>query len=319
MFLATHGLGRIKMGILCCFLLCFISIANAVSIVFVHIGKTLPPYLEESIAQARFFNKECPIYLIANNEALKHAKKNLGVYMISYEDLKKSSQHKKFKKSSPLNRDFRGGFVFFATERFFVLDDFMKQYQIKDLFHLESDVMLYADLKNLAPFFKGLYRGMIAATFDNDKRCIPGILYISESKPLDKLTEFIAETKAPNDMEYLSKFKDKYHHTYVDYLPIVMPSVGLKSVYSNNYEVLASVFDAAALGQYLGGIDPRNPGASGKGFINESCVFNPANFEFIWENDSEGRRVPYLFYRGEKCRINNLHIHSKNLKQFLSR
>jgi hypothetical protein len=74
------------------------------------------------------------------------------------------------------------------------------------------------------------------------------------------------------------------------------------------YETFNSIFDGAAIGQYLGGIhsDPNL-----KGFINEKTVFNVAKYNYIWENDE-----PFMVYLDNKIKINNLHIHSKNLKQF---
>ena len=85
--------------------------------------------------------------------------------------------------------------------------------------------------------------------------------------------------------------------------------------YYNNIEAFQSIFDAAALGQYLGGIDPNN-GPSSPGFINESCVFNPSLLSYEWINDDRGRKIPYIIFSGEKYRINNLHIHCKNLILF---
>ncbi|MDZ4124685.1 MAG: hypothetical protein U1E02_10985, partial [Hydrogenophaga sp.] len=66
-----------------------------------------------------------------------------------------------------------------------------------------------------------------------------------------------------------------------------------------------------------GGIDPRN-GVAGPGFITSQCLFNPSRLQFEWKVDTENRKVPYLIFGKEKYRINNLHIHSKNLKLFLS-
>jgi len=78
------------------------------------------------------------------------------------------------------------------------------------------------------------------------------------------------------------------------------------------------LFDGAAIGQYLGGVDPRNQ-KSKPGFINESCVFNPSRFLFEWIKDDKGREIPYAIFKDCKYRINNLHIHSKNLAKFKSR
>jgi hypothetical protein len=89
--------------------------------------------------------------------------------------------------------------------------------------------------------------------------------------------------------------------------------------YSRNFNLFQSVFDAAALGQYLGGIDPFYHGPSLPGFINESCLFNPSAMTYTWERDEEGRLVPYATFKNETYKINNLHIHCKDLKRFSSK
>jgi hypothetical protein len=87
--------------------------------------------------------------------------------------------------------------------------------------------------------------------------------------------------------------------------------------YTSHVDEFQSLFDACAYGQYLGGIDPRN-GPDGPGYLNPVCVFNCSFMDFEWGVDDEGRKVPYVIYGAKKYRINNLHIHSKDLKQFAS-
>ena len=80
------------------------------------------------------------------------------------------------------------------------------------------------------------------------------------------------------------------------------------------YEKVNSIFDAAAIGQYLGGVDPRNIPYDTTGFINEGCVFDPSNFKYKWINSE-----PFMVLEnGHEVKINNLHIHSKNLKRFIN-
>jgi hypothetical protein len=67
---------------------------------------------------------------------------------------------------------------------------------------------------------------MIAATFDNDNRCIPGFVYIENEMPIYELTKFIATqvVHGGNDMIFLAQFKNKYRNTYIDHLPILSSS-----------------------------------------------------------------------------------------------
>jgi hypothetical protein len=72
------------------------------------------------------------------------------------------------------------------------------------------------------------------------------------------------------------------------------------------------LFDGAAIGQYLGGVDPRNNSSNSIGFVNEQCIFNVSNYKYIWKNNE-----PYMIINGSIVKINNLHIHCKDLKKFM--
>lgn len=307
--------------------------AEGYSIVFIHIGPTLPRYTETALLQARAFNPDCPIILVANECAFAHfAWKEdfkLNVTQVSCESLKKTLDHQRFIKDSKCTDPFWR----YTSERFLYLNDLIAQYKLENVFHLENDNMLYVNLEELLPVFKSQYPGM-AATFDNDERCIPGFVYISSSYSVNSLAKCFADhaKKGLNDMQILSIFKNTNKRGLIANLPIIMEEYIDKNLlispmghlaknkhdYCNNIDVFQSIFDAAALGQYLGGINPAN-GDSSPGFINERCLFNPSLLTYEWLVDEQGRKVPYAIFDGKKYRINSLHIHSKNLEAFFSK
>jgi hypothetical protein len=305
------------------------------SIVFIHIGKSIPSHVSIALLQARAFNPDCPIIFVANEEALRDFSLNDSQANITYifcESLNKTEEHIKFSNKSGLNSHWREGFWLYTSERFLYLNDLIVQHGLKNVFHMEHDNMLYVDLKELLPIFKAHYPGL-GITMDNDDRCIPGIVFIRNVKAMRLLASFFADTAGENnnDMQTLSKFKKIYgsHLTanlpvttqeYVDTQSLVTPS-GKTTKNKNDYclhvDLFQSIFDAAAIGQYLGGTDPRN-GLSAPGFINEACVFNPSLLTYEWIIDDMERKVPFAVYANKKYRINNIHVHSKNLLQFAS-
>jgi len=305
------------------------------SIVLIHLGPEIPQYLTTCVEQVRVFNPDVPIYLLGNERALARIPKTLPVIFIAVESLSKSSSHQLFLRRNHLDKNFLRGFWLYTTERFFYLYELMKKFELKDVVHVENDIMIYFDLKEALPVFQKNYSNQIAATFDNDDRCIAGFLYISNLEPIKALTNFIAQRihLGGNDMELLSQFKNAHFQTAMDYLPILMPAYAqdhpLESLshhrtstperFSNHFDEFQSIFDAAALGQYLGGVDPIHTSQPTIGFVNESALFNVADFQFEWVLDNQGRAVPYALYKDQKYRINNLHIHSKNLRSFLSK
>jgi hypothetical protein len=313
---------------------CFFSISlfgSDYSIAFVHIGKKLPDYLEIALGQARLFNKNCPIFLIANTDALQCKSPLIDQHNITYipiESLKRSNDHLLFLMASKLDHNWRDGFWNHTTERFFYLSEAIEHLDLKNVFHLENDNMLYVDLETLLPIFKRKYPGMGIILFD-DNHCVPSFMYISNKQPLQKLcTEIIPSArKKLDDMSSLGVFKKSNPKEVVDCLPIIMDEYPRNypvhsknpALFSTNLELFQSIFDGASIGQYLGGCDPfHGPESLRSGMINPYCVFDPSFLQFEWQLDEERRNVPYMTYQGKTYRINNLHIHCKDLNKFKS-
>ena len=89
-------------------------------------------------------------------------------------------------------------------------------------------------------------------------------------------------------------------------------------LFDGDFDSFHGIFDAAAIGQYLGGVDPRNEPYYGPGFINETAMYSPADLNVRWERDSQNRLVPLGSCGGTDFPIFNLHIHSKDLAAFRS-
>ena len=148
---------------------------------------------------------------------------------------------------------------------------------------------------------------------DNPIRCIPGIMFIPNYNVLEKCMECFQPQK--NDMD---NWASSYHknHNNIDTLPIGTDD---SLSFCENYSKYDAVFDAAAIGQYLGGIDPRNttPGERTTGFVNETCIIDYSKFSFLWKPNKNKRMCPYIIMNDKECAVINLHVHSKNLKQFI--
>ena len=76
-----------------------------------------------------------------------------------------------------------------------------------------------------------------------------------------------------------------------------------------------SIFDGAAIGQYLGGVDPRNIRKDTVGFVNTTCVIKYNKYEFKWIKKGE-YSFPHIEINNKLIPINNIHFHCKNLKKF---
>jgi hypothetical protein len=293
-------------------------------IVLVHIGDVFFDYINICLKQIRKFN-DCEIFLVMS-DLHQNKIKCAGVNFISLENLNKSEYHLEFLRTNKLDSAFRSGFWKSATERFFVLNDVVIQYNLKNIFHFENDVMIYCDLEGINE--KCLVNKFeMLAPFDNHRRCIPSFVFFKDTSILSELNKFILRYNNMNDMELLSQFEKESDQ--VGFLPVVPPNYQWRwkikllnrnlEKFSENYIVFESIFDAAALGQFLGGADSRNlasPSKLAKGFINESALYKASSFDYIWESDDKGREIPHIIYNGHQIKINNLHVHSKNLIDF---
>jgi hypothetical protein len=302
-------------------------------IVFVHLGPHLPTFLSIALAQAHAFCPTAEILLIAHKNAT--GKENLREYvtLIHAEDILKTKEHEQFNQLSTLDKGFREGFWHYATERLFYLDDLITQFNLKNTFHLENDNLLYVDLAELLPIFMRNYSG-IAAPFESDNRGFASFIFIPDKECIHALAYHLRQhaRSGQNEMHLLNSFKNAYGPAFLDHLPTTtqeyVANYGLRNIsgaqcsiepgkFYNHIDEFDSIFDGAAHGQYLGGIDPRNA-PIGPGFINEESFFNPRFLTYIWINDALGRKIPYVIFQNKKFRINNLHIHSKNLIEFAS-
>jgi hypothetical protein len=314
------------------FIVCVVPLQA--NIVFVHLGTKIPDYVYVALEQARLFNQQRPIYLIANEEAITNNTYDFthhDLTVVLCEDLEESEPHHIFAQHTPLNPTHREGFWRKATERFFYLHELIASRNLEHVVHVESDNMLYVDLDDIEAALS-LYKG-IGAVFDCDYRCIPSFVYIAHSQALEHFVTQIAEhaEKGYNDMEELALYRKQFSRNYIADLPLIMVEYEVKhhlgnslgqrpvepSRYWNNINNFNSIFDGAALGQFLGGIDPRN-GPSVPGFINETTVFNPSKMKIEWHKDKQGRQIPFATCGASTYRINNLHIHSKRLEEFRS-
>ena len=306
---------------------------SAANVVQVHLGDTVPPFLYEQLRQLRLFNPSLPVFLILNSGALYDSRTldRLGVTVVRKEAIRKCRNHRRFLALKSLDQRYWKPFWRSASERFFLIESFLAACGIKSVVHLENDVMLYVGLDRLMPVLASSY-GHIAVTMDGDRRCIPGFAYIHDRESLSRMNDFvtgISILKRYNDMQSLGAFMREVGPPACDSLPVVpdryRPLFGFANrlgekvesgYFDRRYREFGGVFDAAALGQYLGGVDSRSAKDT-RGFVNETAVYDPRNFKLAWRVEG-GLRVPFGEIGDETFPVFNLHIHSKNLIPFMS-
>lgn len=232
---------------------------------------------------------------------------NININIINIEDLIPDY----INMSSKLNNAYRNGFWELTSYRFKAIYEYMKLYNIINIIHIENDVVIYKNVDTI-PFHN---INKLLLTMDSENRCIPGLMFIPTANILKKCLDIFNPNL--NDMQ---NFSNCYYNLsdYIDTLPIFIENNenNITKMITKNFKYYNCIFDAAAIGQYLGGVDPRNMSGDTKGFVNETCVINYSKYNFIWKNENN-KKIPYIIINNIEYPIVNLHIHCKDLKSFI--
>ena len=326
-----------------------------INLLYIHIGKNLPEYIYDSIYQSLLVSPDTKIYVILDDTLIMDVKNKIKQFDTTLYNKNNKLPKIEYIPISILNiskdyidyidnlpdstKAFRDAFWVSTTARFFYIEAFMKLFCLEHVIHIENDIMLYENLDSLPLDYTKLY--MVRDCEGTEPRVIPSIVYIPNHLVLNKLTTFMLSillnsNRVVNDMELLGRYSDDD----VMYFP-----------FDFNTE-LPFIMDGAAIGQFLGGIDPRNlndfnavsPSQQeflrinnpSKGFINEKSTFKPNTVNiFTKKMHMDNTIVPIdLVYASQEKdeqeqdeqdehviklkQIMNLHIHSKQLNQFSS-
>ena len=201
--------------------------------------------------------------------------------------------------------------------RLFYIQEFIKEKQLKNVLHFDNDVLLYENPEKIIELMDNVYDDFTITAHNHDE-VVMGMSYIKNENCLDGLIKFIEnELKInpqdlknkydgyPSEMRLISAYKE------IKTIPILPEKIS-ESRYTNNYYKFKSVFDPSSYGQYISGTySDKKPGWFG---VHQEIG------KFIANNDIEvifEDRNPYLIFKEQKIKINNLHIHSKQTEKYL--
>lgn len=288
--------------------------------IFVHLGTSIPRYLEENLRRTIGLFPKNEIYLLTNNKKLLSSNiKNLHTW-----EYITSERHKYLLEKMRKRKDFREGFWRLSLERLFALTQFQLSTGYSKLLLVESDVMVFpnfpADRVNALPF--------LAWCPYNSKLDIASLLYSANYKAAEYLQDEIEKHLLNNfshtDMSILNEIRNSSQGK-VELFPIVKnkmsSTLNKKSNFDNlilkdisaNFEMFNGIFDGAALGVWLTGKNLENTHGtlvlhdrwlvdSGDSYVDPSAV------DYILTPRGE----IYLIDMNTLIPVYNLHIHSKN-------
>ena len=309
------------------------------NIVYAYIGP-LPPYSVDTVHQSRLFF-DGPLYFIVSDLSSAYIpvlQDRYNVTIVPYETVKDEGFQAMIEDNIDKFPDISGmgtrsKLMIYAFERFFVLNQLMKQKGIRDVLFMELDNLIYNDPRQ---WLSGFRQSEMAYMFDDGGRASAGIAYIKNTPILEHFLNycvtFIQEDTKNIMKNSLQEMVVLYYFwqentNRVQFLPILWPSKvegdGTDFINASyTFPLYDSIFDAASLGICIGGLDLYHTnGALVKGIKGPWSMFDYSGYRLEWQLDSEERHIPYLWSetRRDWIRVNNLHIHSKELMSYLSR
>lgn len=277
------------------------------NIILVSIGN-FQEYILDNIRQLLKLKIE-NIYIITDKEFFVNFEHYKNIKLIDVNELN-DSYH--FFHKTNLDKSFRNGFWTLTSLRFFYIYALMEKYNLENCIHIENDVLLYYNIQILEDKLDKHY---LYIPFDTYKRNIASIIYIPNHYIFKRILDNYDFTK--NDMENFINIK--INTNLIQNFPIFPTKYAMTSeelFVSENYHLFNFIFDAAAIGQYIGGVDPRNMPGDTRGFINETCIIK-YNLYDIYFKENDNIKRPFITIHNEEIPIFNLHIHSKNLSAFM--
>lgn len=292
------------------------------AIILYHAGNTLPIHIPDMLNQLRFWNPTERIIFLASRTVRGHECFSRNKITFLNRETLRTKKVDNFLKHWGRKED---DFWTVTATRFFYISECMRVFGIQSVFHTENDVLVYHDGEKYRNLFQTLVPYM-AITPGGPDKCMTGWMFIRNYMALDEMLEWWTsllsrhshkeikkrfETDMVNEMSLLK--------IYMNNSPKLIPLPILPfGDYSNMFVYFNSVFDPASYGQLVGGTREGVPGAKPKDhYIGQYFLNNPmSHVVFRLENNC---KVPYLQWTvDDSVRINNLHIHSKQLYKYVS-
>jgi len=237
-------------------------------VLFIHLGegkvRHLFPNMQRVAAQIR--GKNIEVVLAATNDNLISEARSLNFKAIKY-STKPEVQSVFDRHTQEHDYKFRDGFWRYSIERLFAISDVFEQLDAGSILHIESDVITF---KNFP--FSEVFQ-LINTTWCrfNDDSDVAALLFLPSQEKSEllkmQLLELLADNPNLTDMSALSLLARI--HSSIDYFPLVERK---DSLYLNSnttspksadqvsklFKKFNGIFDAAPLGMYILGQDPRN-------------------------------------------------------------
>jgi hypothetical protein len=218
----------------------------AAPLVWVELGRKPAKYLINSLKLHTELFPNSQKFMIVNGQ-YSESVKDLNIEVVSIEDLPSRTEIHDFQNLNKAWNGLQKNYWTNTTARFFALNSFMKDRNIKKLIHLESDCVLLSHVGVNQHFMLDGWGMRVAKQFK--RYGCASVLLVNQQAELQKFLDFTIvnwEIEGYTDMNALGDFIDE--------------SDGAGFLYSGNPIEPSNkeVFDGVTIGRYFLGSDARN-------------------------------------------------------------
>lgn len=258
----------------------------------------IPDYAKYSFQQTKYFLKDSPVVL-TNNNITEFAEEINNFFNLC---------------KTGFPSFYKDTFWLTTLLRLYIVYLYVSKNNINEFIHLEYDNLIYSDLKEITNLPKSIYFTRVGPFCSS-----AGFVYCNNLESFEKFINNLKQLLQKGE-HIVRKFTQHenlsemilidliYTHTKntIDYLPILPYQPG-----NDNFDKLNVLFDGASYGQYLGG---TNNGHDKGYYAFHHYVGQEIHKKIL---DITFDKIPYIIFNNKKIPILNLHIHSKNLKNFI--
>lgn len=265
--------------------------------------------------------------LVCSSSSARGISKSLADLAI-LEDFYDSSEFESVSSTLTSSLDFRDGLWRYSLERFFALRQLVDTLNIDSFVHAELDQLLFRVDEMVDSISQSGKKG-IFLPFHSPVAAVASVVYCNKISALDSFLEYCHRAKAiTNEMAALAQWSSTARKHLVA-LPTLVEFSNKSSPVPRGVpllpaERLSGVVDAAQLGQWVGGIDPRNVPLPSKPMTRFADHDGPdrlsrADLEHLRLSlDSDSGHLRGEFQDADSIKVFNLHLHSK-IHPFIAR
>jgi hypothetical protein len=300
-------------------------IGENTTIYFIYLGKSLPNYGPASLALAQKTSGS-KIHLIGN-QTMRQVALQLGIEFTSTKEFYDSKKFDVAKANISSDASFRDGLWIKSMERLFVLEQFMIHKGLTSIFHAELDQLLFGT-HNLITTLNSISQTGLFVPFHDKDSVVASVLYVNDLSALQSVTTLACgEETFNNEMMLLAKWALlNPERTFA--LPTLATELkGSSGVLPGGVELLSSsllggVVDAAQVGQWVGGIDPRNIPIRERPrtkFVDEPSkgLLSRKDLDSLTLQLGDDCRALIATQHENSLPLYNLHLHSKSHRTIL--